>query len=96
MVSALLMLAGWQVLADPSVYQVGDRVWGRYRNGRWYPARVAEARGDGRYMLNWDDGDPQDRIKGLEEVFPEPALRRVVTAQSVCPSSSVLLDRHLL
>ncbi len=50
---------------------MGERVWGRYRNGRWYPARVAEMRGDGRYVLDWDDGDSQDRVKGPEEVLPK-------------------------
>ncbi len=54
--------------SQPQAYQVGDRVWGRYRNGRWYPARVVEAREDGRYLLDWDDGDQQDRVKGPEEV----------------------------
>ena len=54
--------------SEPRAYQVGDRVWGRYCNGRWYPARVAGAQGDGRYMLDWVDGDSQDRIKGPEEV----------------------------
>ena len=52
-------------------YLVGDRVWGRYSSGRWYPARVAEARGGGWYVLDWDDGDQRDRLKGPGEVsFP--------------------------
>ena len=49
-------------------FQVGDRVWGLYRNGRWYPATIAEARGDGRFVLSWDDGDSEDRVKAAAEV----------------------------
>ena len=56
-------------------FQVGDRVWGLYRNGRWYPATIAEARGDGRFVLSWDDGDTQDRVK-------EPADIRPLTART--------------
>jgi hypothetical protein len=28
-------------------------------------ARVAEIRSDGQYLLDWDDGDAQDRVKPL-------------------------------
>ncbi len=49
-------------------------MWGRYRSGRWFPARVAEVLGDGRYVLDWDDGDPQDRVKGPDEVSLERCL----------------------
>jgi hypothetical protein len=45
-------------------------VWGRYSSGQWYPARVSEVLEDRRYVLDWDDGDPQDRVKGPEEVPP--------------------------
>ncbi len=45
-------------------------MWGRYSSGQWYPARVSEVLEDGRYVLDWDDGDPQDRVKGPEEVPP--------------------------
>ena len=47
---------------------MGDRVWGLYRTGRWYPATIAEARGDGRFVLSWDDGDSDDRVKAVAEV----------------------------
>jgi hypothetical protein len=30
---------------------------------------VAEARADGRYVLDWDDGDSQDLIKAPDEVL---------------------------
>jgi hypothetical protein len=91
-----LKFAGWQVSADPSVpvYRVGDRVWGRYRNGRWYPARVAEVPGEGLYLLDWDDGDQQDRVKGPEEVpsgpNPPHTINRFLFLTLSEPSSSML------
>ena len=69
---------------DPSLFRVGDRVWGRYHSGRWYPARVAEARDDGWYVLDWDDGDSRDRVKGPEEVslLPYSIYLPLTSAQS--------------
>ncbi len=72
--------------SEGAQYLVGDRVWGRYSSGRWYPARVAEARGDGWYVLDWEDGDPQDRVKGPEEVkLPFSFPCTVCAAREKCP-----------
>mmetsp|Transcript_64472 Transcript_64472/g.172661 ORF Transcript_64472/g.172661 Transcript_64472/m.172661 type:complete len:98 (-) Transcript_64472:104-397(-) len=52
-----------QILAEPPAFQKGDRVEGLYRNGVWYRATVADPLEGGLFLLNWDDGDSQDRVK---------------------------------
>jgi len=37
-------------------------------DGGNYPAAVAEVRDDGTFLVNWADGDPQDRVKTAEEM----------------------------
>jgi hypothetical protein len=50
-------------------FAVGDRVKGLYKNGNWYLATVeAYNPGDGTYLLKWDDGDSQDRVKTPEQL----------------------------
>ena len=50
-------------------FGVGDRVRGLYKNGKWYLASVeAYNPDDGTYLLKWDDGDSQDRVKTPEQL----------------------------
>ena len=56
--------------AAPVHFSVGMRVSGLYRNGNRYPATIAEVRENGEYLLNWDDGDPADRVKVAEHLLP--------------------------
>ena len=51
-------------------FSVGMRVSGLYRTGNRYPATIAEVRENGEYLLNWDDGDPADRVKLAEHLLP--------------------------
>ena len=68
--------AGQPILVAPDAeisavpFSVGMRVSGLYRNGNRYPATVAEVREGGEYLLNWDDGDPADRVKRAEHLLP--------------------------
>lgn len=42
----------------------GERVEGLYKNtGSWYKATIIHVYSDGDYLLDWDDGDSQDRRK---------------------------------
>ena len=49
-------------------FKVGDIVEGRYFNNEWYPAKIAACTADGTYVLLWEDGDLNDRIKGTEQL----------------------------
>jgi hypothetical protein len=46
---------------------VGDRVAGRYQDGKWYLAEVSGLLG-GAYVLSWDDGDKSDTVKAAGDV----------------------------
>jgi hypothetical protein len=37
-------------------------------DGRWYGAVICEVLCDGRYVVDWDDGDVEDRVKGRREL----------------------------
>ena len=50
-----------------AVFAVGAQVFALYADGNWYGAVVARRRGD-RYVLHWDDGDVQDRVKGAHDL----------------------------
>ena len=52
----------------PNEFRVGDKVDGRYKNNRWYPAVIAEKKPDGSFVLNWDDNDSQDRVKSAKDL----------------------------
>jgi hypothetical protein len=65
------------------VFATSTRVEGFYPNGNWYPATIAEVHSadsdDVHYILNWDDGDSQNRqqpaanVRRLDaETEPEP------------------------
>lgn len=41
---------------------------GRYRDGQWYDGVIAHVREDRMYVLDWDDGDAEDRVKKGSEV----------------------------
>jgi protein-tyrosine phosphatase len=55
--------------ADARKYSVGEEVISRYVDGNWYKARIAEARQDGTYIVNWNDTDTRDRVKSNEEIL---------------------------
>ena len=47
-------------------WRAGDRVEAYYSKGNstgWYPAKIETLRGDGTYLLSWEDGDKKDRVK---------------------------------
>ena len=47
-------------------WRAGDRVEGYYCKGYskgWYAATIETLRGDGTYLLSWEDGDKKDRVK---------------------------------
>ena len=37
-------------------------------DGRWYGAVIARVREDGKYEVDWDDGDEEDRVKERREL----------------------------
>jgi len=49
--------------ADAPALAAGDRVDGRFKDGQLYPATVSTVQPDGTYVVDWDDGDGQDRTK---------------------------------
>jgi hypothetical protein len=50
-------------LCTRSGFDVGDRVEGKYKTGKWYCAVIESRNKDGTFVLRWDDGDPEDRVK---------------------------------
>jgi hypothetical protein len=50
-------------------FQIGQQVEAQYLNGAWYPAEISEVKRDGQfYLVSWEDGDPIDRLKCVDEV----------------------------
>lgn len=54
--------------AIPQPFKIGDSVDALFKDGRWYAAKVAEVWTDGRFLLDWNDNDPTDRIKTLNQL----------------------------
>ncbi len=50
------------------LFPVGTRVSAEYQDGEWYPVRVAKVFDGSQYLLNWDDGDEEDRVKSANLV----------------------------
>ncbi len=63
---------------------MGEEVEGLYKNGHWYPAKVNSIRDDGGYLLDWNDGDAQDRVKAAEQLR-RPAAPLIPTAIALVP-----------
>jgi len=42
---------------DDTTLKVGDRVMARWTNGSWYPGKIVAISADGKYDVNYDDGD---------------------------------------
>jgi len=40
----------------------------KYSNNKWYAAKVTQVRSDGRFLVTWADGTPDDRIKKPEQI----------------------------
>eukprot|EP00746_Dinoflagellata_sp_MGD_P002222 gnl/MRDRNA2_/MRDRNA2_104316_c0_seq1.p1 gnl/MRDRNA2_/MRDRNA2_104316_c0~~gnl/MRDRNA2_/MRDRNA2_104316_c0_seq1.p1 ORF type:complete len:869 (+),score=248.06 gnl/MRDRNA2_/MRDRNA2_104316_c0_seq1:67-2673(+) len=59
------------------VFKKGDHVRAKlHRAGTflgWYPAVVAEERKDGKYVVDWADSEPGDKIKTSNEMKPDSA-----------------------
>jgi hypothetical protein len=54
--------------ANAPPIRIGDRVFGMWTNGRWYPGKIGKVNGDGTYDVYYDDGDvsralPTSKIK---------------------------------
>jgi hypothetical protein len=50
-------------------YKKLQKVEALFCNGCWYPAEISEVRQNGLlYLVNWEDGDQQDRLKFENEV----------------------------
>ncbi len=67
------------------IYLVGEDVEGLYQNGIWYRAKVNSIHEDGMYLLDWNDGDPQDRKKSaasLRKIPPGSASQQVRCIES--------------
>jgi len=49
--------------------EVGMKISGLYKsNGKWYGGVIAGKEEDGRFVVDWDDGDKKDKIKPLSEL----------------------------
>lgn len=58
-----------------------QKVKAKYFNGSWYPATISEVKGDGIfYVVEWEDGDPIDRLKCVDEVWLFIRLHRFFSA----------------
>lgn len=44
-------------VAAADTLKVGDRVMARWTNGSWYPGKIVAITADGKYDVNYDDGD---------------------------------------
>jgi len=49
-------------------YYKGDSVTALHKNGNWYGATISSIQSDGKYFLNWDDGDESDRVKSANKI----------------------------
>ena len=68
-------LAGTAGGLDEVTYHVGDVIEAKStKRGvtTWYGATVAEVRPNGRYLIEWDDGDTSAREKGSVEIRKKP------------------------
>ncbi|CAE8601308.1 unnamed protein product, partial [Polarella glacialis] len=75
--------SGTRTISVPVVQDwplVGDEVQGLYKTNRWYPARIANITAEGMYVLNWNDRDPSDQVKTLDQLRrkdgTDPKLQR--------------------
>ena len=67
-------IIGGQVPSPPA-WKVGDEVeafyGGRMRSGTpWFPCTIAEAKPDGTYLVDWDDGDTAHKHKQANHIRP--------------------------
>jgi hypothetical protein len=52
-----------------AVFTAGSIVDARYSSGQtFYRARVVEKQADGKFLIEWDDGDGKDRVKSSSEL----------------------------
>jgi hypothetical protein len=56
-----------------TVFNISDEVEGLYQNGQWYRAKINSIQDDGKYLLDWNDGDTQDRVKSAAELREIPS-----------------------
>ena len=61
---------GWCDNVADIEWSKGKHMFGKYRDGHWYPCVLAQARGDGIFVVSWDDGDEDDRIKSADDLRP--------------------------
>jgi hypothetical protein len=69
---------------DATGFEIGDEVEGQYKNGNWYTARIASKNPNGTFVLNWDDGDTQDRVKPSHQIRLRNSQKQKV--QVICSS----------
>lgn len=50
-------------------FRPGDVVKGCFEDDQWYLAEVEKDNGDGTYTISWFDGDPSNRVKGLDSLI---------------------------
>ncbi len=71
-------------------FQPGDTVEAQYKTGRWYTAKIASKNADGNFVINWDDGDAQDRVKPPNQIRPKSGVpaneREVLTKEKMKPA----------
>ncbi len=69
MILACSLVMTFMVSSAMAAYAKGDRVLGKWKDNRWYPARVAAVSG-GNYTVNFDDGDvstlPEAKLKKVD------------------------------
>ncbi len=68
-------------LSKRTGFDVGDRIEGKYKTGKWYSAVIESRNMDGTFVLRWDDGDTEDRVKLAKDLRykagdPKAALMR--------------------
>ena len=49
-------------------FKVGDLVEGLYKNNKWYRAKLSSMNNNGTFVLDWEDGDNQDRVKAVHQI----------------------------
>ena len=51
-----------------SSLKVGDAVHAWYKDEGWFRAMIAKRNADGTFLINWQDKDPADRVKGIQDL----------------------------
>lgn len=84
----------------PKPFVVGDKIQGRWSDGRWYNGKIGAVNDDGTYNINYDDGDKSNHLAAVRVRArgaappPAPAGRSTASSSSSAPCPGPGLTRR--